>query len=51
MTDRTESDPIPDDLTPAERDAVLRQGRIIADQRAAGAPLLGDPGREYRHGD
>ncbi|MDT0330922.1 hypothetical protein [Nocardiopsis lambiniae] len=42
---------MPDDLTPAERDAVLRQGRVIADQRAAGAPLLGDPDRDYRHGD
>ena len=39
-------DPIPDDLTPEEQDAVRLQGERIAVQRAAGLPLLGDPGRQ-----
>lgn len=37
-------DPIPDDLTPEERDAVRRQGERIAAAREAGTPLLGEPG-------
>ncbi|MFL1441804.1 hypothetical protein [Nocardiopsis protaetiae] len=39
-------DPIPDDLTPAEKDAVRRQGERIAAQREAGLPLIGEPGRQ-----
>ncbi|MDE3724393.1 hypothetical protein PWG71_23625 [Nocardiopsis sp. N85] len=45
------ADPIPDDLTPEERAAVIRQGEVIVDQRAAGAPLIGEQRRRYAHGD
>ena len=38
-------DPIPDDLTPEERDAVIRQGERIAAAREASVPLIGEPGR------
>ncbi|WP_306366982.1 hypothetical protein [Nocardiopsis sp. CC223A] len=44
-------DPIPDDLTDEEKNAVRRQGETIATQRALGAPLIGDPNRKYAHGD
>lgn len=37
-------DPIPDDLTPEEKDAVRRQGERIDAARAAGVPMLGEPG-------
>ncbi|CAL9450467.1 hypothetical protein SUDANB121_02446 [Nocardiopsis dassonvillei] len=44
-------DPIPDDLTDEEKDAVRRQGEVISDQRACGVPLIGEQGRKYAHGD
>ncbi|MFL1431917.1 MULTISPECIES: hypothetical protein [unclassified Nocardiopsis] len=44
-------DPIPDDLTEEEKNAVRRQGEAIAHQRSLGAPLIGEQGRRYAHGD
>ncbi|CAL9380669.1 hypothetical protein SUDANB121_01059 [Nocardiopsis dassonvillei] len=45
------NDPIPDDLTDEEKDAVRRQGDVIAHQRALRAPLIGEQNRRYAHGD
>lgn len=42
-TDPSE-DPIPDDLTKEEKEAVRLQGERIAAARAAGVPMLGEPG-------
>lgn len=41
-------DPVPADLTDEEKDAVRRQGETLADRRAEGVPLLGDPGYRRR---